>query len=144
MLAKVSIHTLAAYDTPPGEPLADGGRIMTPAGELAQIVSGRTFAYLAYLEFQHQPERGRGNHYHLLKHETLYVIKGHLWACLHDIDTGEQMETPLQTGDMITMAPRCSHVFYPQEYTQAVEFSATPYDPTDTYRHAIPRKDVSL
>ena len=69
-LSKVAIHRLELKSPPLGP---QGGRILTPAGEIAQIVSGPAFKYLAYLEFKADPTVPRGHHYHGVKEEFLYI-----------------------------------------------------------------------
>lgn len=110
---------------------------MTPAGELAQLVNGEPFRYLAYLEFLHQPPVARGNHYHLIKDEYLYVLHGRLRAIFQDIETHEKATCILETGDLVRTRPGCAHVYRPLAYTQALEFAPTPFDPTDTYSYTL-------
>ncbi len=134
---KFSIKTLGEYTPPLTSPLTTGGRIVTPAGELAQVVNGDVIKFLAYVEFKENIDAPRGNHYHELKEEMLYIIKGRVRAIYKDIDTNETDDVVLKTGDLACVKPRCAHVFFPLEYTQAVEFSATTYDPTDTHKYQI-------
>jgi mannose-6-phosphate isomerase-like protein (cupin superfamily) len=133
-LDKVSIRRLPVVE-PPAPP--DGGRIQTAAGELAQIVNGLELRYLAYVEFKVDAPILRGNHYHEHKHEFLYVISGRLRARYLDLDSGETAEVLLEAGDLVTVAPRCGHVYHPLEYSQAVEFSANAYDPADTLPYPL-------
>ncbi len=132
-LSKVTIRKLETK-SPPLD--SNGGRILTPAGEIAQIVSGNSFNFLAYIEFENS-KAPRGNHYHTVKEEFLYVIKGRLRAIYKDIDSGETEEVILETGDLINLKPQCAHVYFALEYTQTLEFSNFPYDPTDTQRYVL-------
>jgi dTDP-4-dehydrorhamnose 3,5-epimerase-like enzyme len=134
---KVVITTFPTYTPPMAQPPQDGGRIMTPAGEIAQIVRDQPFRYLASLEFAHRQDVARGNHYHLCKHEFLYVITGKLQAVFKDIDSGETETHIITAGMLVEIAPRCAHVFMPLDYTLAVEFSATPYDPEDAHPYVL-------
>jgi mannose-6-phosphate isomerase-like protein (cupin superfamily) len=136
-LTGVAIRKFEVYSLPLEDEVVNGGRIMTPAGEIAQIVRDTPFCYLAYLEFQERPGVARGNHYHTEKYEYLYIIKGQLHAVFKDIDSNETEEMIVETGDLVEIAPRCAHVFYPLEYTMAVEFSPHPYDPTDLHRYEV-------
>lgn len=126
---KVRFRTLPVTQppTPPG-----GGRIVTPAGELAQVLNGATFRFLAYLEFKPESTRPRGNHYHAKKTETLYLISGSLRAVYRDISTGEQAERVLHSGDLVTISPGCAHVYFAEEHSQAIEVADAEYDPADT------------
>lgn len=137
MLAKVAVRRLAIYTLPLTAPLTEGGRILTAAGEIAQLVSGEAFRYLAYLEFLHKPDVARGNHYHQHKTESLYVLTGRLRAVFKDTETEEMQTVELETGDMATIQPGCAHVFVPLEYTYALEFSPQPFDPEDSYSYKL-------
>jgi mannose-6-phosphate isomerase-like protein (cupin superfamily) len=136
-LAGVSIRRLVSYTLPLTQPMPDGGRILGAAGEAAQIVSGEAFRYLAYLEFLPAAGVARGNHYHLQKHEYLYVLQGHLRAWYHDIDSGQAAEVEIATGDLVQTPPRTAHAYLPLAYSQAVEFAATPFDAADSYRYIL-------
>lgn len=133
-LTKVSIRKLNIKKPPLDN---DGGRIITDAGEIAQIVSGEMYRYLAYIEFEENPNIARGNHYHDKKEEYLYIIKGNLKVIYEDVDNNERQEIILTTGDLVIVKPRCAHVYYPLSYTQAIEFSRDPFDPHDTYKYII-------
>lgn len=135
---KVSFRTLPVT-VPPTAP--GGGRIVTPAGELAQVFSGQDFRFLAYLEFKANLSMPRGNHYHAVKTESLYVITGRLRAVYRDIETGETLTRTLSAGDLVTIKPGCAHTYFPEEYSQAIEVADTAYDPADTIPYAIERPD---
>jgi mannose-6-phosphate isomerase-like protein (cupin superfamily) len=128
-LEEILVHRLPIGEPPIPE---GGGRITTPAGELAQIVSGGSYAFLAYIEFLPDETKPRGNHYHAIKTETLYIIKGSLRAVYRDIERGTMREVALSAGDRVTIPPKVAHVYYASEYTQTVELADLPYDPNDT------------
>ncbi len=111
--------------------------MFSEAGELAQVANGEAFHFLAYVEFQENASALRGNHYHARKTETLYIIRGKLLAKYKDIETGEEFETTLETGDLVTISPGCAHGYLPLEYTQALELSPAVYDINDTIRHEL-------
>jgi mannose-6-phosphate isomerase-like protein (cupin superfamily) len=138
MLSRVQTRTLAVY-TPSADilPGAEGGRIMTEAGEITQLVSGPVVRYVAALEFRYPPPLPRGNHYHQHKHETLYVVYGRLRGIFVDIDTAEQTTVELVAGDLVVIQPRCAHVFVPLAASRAIEFAPEPFDPADSIRFAI-------
>ncbi len=138
MLAKVALRRLAKHRAPLAASLGpEGGRIFSAAGEMAQLVSGESFRYLAYLEFVHQPHVVRGNHYHRVKYEHLYVLVGRLRCICKDLDSGEQAVYELAAGDLMQIQPGCAHVFMPLEYTQALECAPQPYDPADAYAYPL-------
>ncbi|MFG3687838.1 cupin domain-containing protein [Micromonospora sp. NPDC047740] len=117
---------------PPG-----GGRIQSPAGELAQVVNGDSYKFLAYVEFRPDASKPRGNHFHAHKTELLYLISGRVRAVYQDLDSGERAELTLEPGDLVTVQPRCAHVYYALEYSQAVELADHPYDPADTHPYEV-------
>ncbi|MBK9156418.1 MAG: hypothetical protein IPM25_19790 [Chloracidobacterium sp.] len=132
--SKVSIQRLNTKEPPLGE---DGGRIVSNAGEIAQIVSGGTgFRYLAYIDFT-ESKFPRGNHYHRNKEEHMYLIRGGLIAVYEDIDSKERKQVTLTEGDLVSIKPMCAHVYFPIEYTQIVEFAADPFDSKDTEKYIV-------
>jgi dTDP-4-dehydrorhamnose 3,5-epimerase-like enzyme len=136
-LEKVTIRTLPIISPPIPE---GGGRIANGNGELAQIVNGAAFRFLAYLEFKPQSTLLRGNHFHERKTETLYVLAGQLDGFYEDLDTGESAVYRLNAGDVVTIRPRCAHAYRPLKYTQAVEMSDETYDASDTHPYQLQDK----
>jgi dTDP-4-dehydrorhamnose 3,5-epimerase-like enzyme len=128
---KLSLRKLPVVHGKPERPVLDGGRIMLPAGEFAQIANAEEVRFLAYLEFLEGPGLSRGSHYHEHKGEALFVMRGRIRARFADADTGETQELALEPGDLVRTSPRLAHRYEALEYAQAVEFSATPFDPTD-------------
>jgi dTDP-4-dehydrorhamnose 3,5-epimerase-like enzyme len=135
--SKVSFKRLEVFTPPLSVPIVNGGRIMTLAGELAQVVNNQVFRYLAYIEFSENTEASRGNHYHTTKEEFLYVLKGRLRAIYKDVDTDETQEFFWGAGDLVNIKPRCAHIYFPLEYSQAIEFSDSNYDPSDTHTYQM-------
>lgn len=128
-LSKVTIRSLPLVE-PPIPP--EGGRLRNEAGEMARVVNGENFSFAAYIEFQDNVKKLRGNHYHTNKVETLYIISGSLEAVYCDLDTREAQKVILKAGDLVTIQPRCAHVYLPLEYAQALELAGNPYDAGDT------------
>lgn len=141
LLDKINIRRLEVKTPPLDE---NGGRIISQAGEIAQIVSGTSFKFLAYIEFEESGETPRGNHYHVNKEEFFYVVKGRLRAIYENLETKERAETVLETGDLVSVKPKCAHVYFPVEYTQLIEFSTGAFDPADTYKHVVAESSESL
>jgi dTDP-4-dehydrorhamnose 3,5-epimerase-like enzyme len=110
---------------------AGGGRIVSTNGELAQILNGGEFRFLAFLEFFPDSPRLRGNHYHNRRTETLYVLTGRLMSRFRNLDTGETRDYDLSRGDLVRVPPRWAHVYRPLENSSAVEMSPTVFDPDD-------------
>jgi quercetin dioxygenase-like cupin family protein len=130
---KVSVTHLPFLEPPLP---STGGRIETPAGELAQIISGESMRLVTYIEFQPDGEP-RGNHVHRKKVEIIYVIKGKLRVTLEDSDDHSRKEVTLEGGDLIRLQPNCAHVYKAEEYTQAIEMNEVPYDTTDTFPYEM-------
>jgi uncharacterized RmlC-like cupin family protein len=113
-----------------------GGRGLSPAGEMAQIINGDAMRLVTYIEFQ--PDgKPRGNHFHRQKMEVIYIIKGHLKVFFEDLDTGELQTIEMRTGDMVYVQPNCAHVYVAKEYTQALELNEVPYDSADTIPYEV-------
>jgi len=116
---------------------ASGGRIHTPAGELAQIVSDGNIRHLVYLELK-ADGKPRGNHHHTkVQSHGFYVIKGKLLVKMVDLGDGSRAEVTISTGDVMRIKPGCAHVFIALEDTQAIEFNNAPYDPADTIPYVV-------
>ncbi len=113
-----------------------GGRGLSPAGEMAQIINGDPMRLVTYIEFQ-ADSAPRGNHYHNKKIEVIYVIKGRLRVFFEDLDTHEHSQIEMKTGDIVYVQPRCAHVYVAQEYTQALELNEVPYDHADTIPYQV-------
>jgi len=130
---KFSVHHLDFMEPPLP---ASGGRIMTPAGELAQVISGEAMRLITYIEFK--PDgKPRGNHFHRKKLEIIYVIKGTLEVTLEDLADHSTETVGLIAGDIIRVQPNCAHVYKTLEYTQALELNEVPYDNADTIPYTV-------
>lgn len=137
LAGRVTVRRLPVVDGAPRTPITTGGRIRMPAGEFAQVVNGEDVRFVAYLEFKAEPGLSRGNHYHLRKSESLYVIAGRLRARFADPATREQAEVELETGDLARVATGIAHGYEALEHTQAIETSSTAFDPADVTRYAF-------
>jgi mannose-6-phosphate isomerase-like protein (cupin superfamily) len=137
MLEKLTLRRLPVYPRPPESPVTTGGRIFTPGGELTQILNGIDVRFVAYVEFAGNLGSPRGNHYHRRRREWLYIVRGRLQAHYEDVESRESMELVLETGDLVCVEPGCAHVYFPLEYTQAIECSSIDFDPQDTRPHVL-------
>jgi hypothetical protein len=129
--------TIAELPLAERRPALGGARVFSASGELAQIVNGEPFCFLAYIEFAGGPGVSRGNHFHERRTEYLYIVRGTLVAKYFDLDTREEMELLLATGNMVEVLPRCAHSYAAREYSQALELSTGLYDPADSQRFAF-------
>jgi hypothetical protein len=106
-------------------------------GELAQIAGGQVFRYLVYWDIQPVARAFRGQHYHLKKEESMYILRGIVQALFEDIDTQERKEQTLAEGARVIILPRLAHKFVPLEFVQVIEFSPQPFDPSDAFPYSF-------
>ncbi len=130
--AKLTVHELPQVWAPIPP---DGGILVTEAGRFARIADGEPFQYLAYLEYL--PGRTRGNHYHHVKQELLYITSGRLLAYYVDIDTGRSLELTLSAGHVIRTGPRLAHAYHALEAAYAIEAAMQRFDPADTVPYPV-------
>jgi quercetin dioxygenase-like cupin family protein len=124
---RVTVASLSL--TPPPWP-PEGGRMLGASGETAQILNGDEFRFAAYLEFRPDGPN-RANHYHLVKHESMYVIRGRLLGRYLDLESGDYAEVELVAGDMVAIPPRVAHTYVALERSDAIEFDKLVFDPSD-------------
>lgn len=101
-------------------------------GEFVQISYREEIWHLAV--FGIRKGFSRGSHYHEVKEEIFYVIRGKIRALFLDMDTLQKEEYVLEKGDKIRIKPRCGHIFYGLEDTLVVEYSPQVYNMEDSYR----------
>lgn len=130
-MSGLAFRSLPVIHGRPATPILDGGRIVLPAGEFAQIENGGEARFIAYLEFLVGPGRSRGSHVHARRTETLYVIRGRLGGRWAEVASGAREERVLKAGDLVRVPPGWAHAYKALEYSQAIEHSDTPFDPGD-------------
>ncbi len=74
----------------------------------------------------------RGNHYHLHKSETMYIIDGKVTLYYWLPDKSEVEETLVESGHLITIKPGLGHAYKAINKTLAFEMGTHPYNPADT------------
>lgn len=115
-------------------------RIFSDKGEMVQVLNRGTqsFKHLVYWELDSaRTEQERGHHYHEKKAEQLYVISGELELLLEDLETSERRAFTVRGGTRITIPPRIAHAYHSHTYSQVLEYSPDPYDPSDTHPHRV-------
>ena len=111
-------------------------RLLLPQGELAQVHdSDEGIRYMAVIETLMGGDRG--NHYHKVKEERIYVLQGELLVIAEDVQTNERASVRLQTGDLLLIETGIAHLLRTVEPGQAIEFSHTRFDPADTFPFAL-------
>jgi len=128
---------LKIYSLPITGEYREERRIVEPRGELAQIGGGQAFQYLVYWNIQPVAGAFRGQHYHLKKEESMYILRGSVQALFEDIDTQERQEHVLGEGTRVIIFPRLAHKFIPREFVQVIEFAPQPFDRTDAYPYPL-------
>jgi mannose-6-phosphate isomerase-like protein (cupin superfamily) len=127
---KVLKQSLTRFD---GRPPADAPklkRLMLPQGELAQVHDGEPgIRYLACIALL--PGAIRGNHYHKIKNEYLYIISGRVQLVVQDLASGQRESMSLESGDLVFIPVSIAHAFRTLEQGQGIEFSTAEFDRSD-------------
>ena len=86
LAGKVSKQSLPVLQAPAGGEAPRLKRLLLPQGELAQFYDAdEPIRYMAWVEIR--PGCARGNHYHKVKKEFLFVIQGELCLVVQDVRT---------------------------------------------------------
>ena len=126
------------WSLPEVQPGASGNepvlkRLMLPQGELAQMYdSEHGIRYIASIELL--AGSVRGNHYHKVKKEYVYMLTGTVMLVLEDTASKERHSCELKRGDLALITPGIAHSLQVTESGQAVEFSPNRFDSADIYR----------
>jgi uncharacterized cupin superfamily protein len=121
-----------------GHPPADAPRLKRlalPQGELAHFSDGEKIDYIAFVELQ--PGATRGNHYHRLKEEVVYVIRGEMVLFVEDTQTRARASLTLQAGDLAVVPTGIAHAYQTTRSGDAVEFSRARFDAADVHRFPL-------
>jgi quercetin dioxygenase-like cupin family protein len=111
-------------------------RLLLPQGELAQLYDGdEGIRYIAQIELQ--AGSVRGNHYHKIKQEWIYVMSGELALIVEDFESKVRESIPLLAGDLAFIKIGVIHALQVTKSGQAIEFSTSRFDPADIYRHKL-------
>lgn len=128
--------TLPEVTPGPGIVMPRLKRLNLPQGELAQFHDGEEgIRYIAFIELRQGTVRG--NHYHKVKQEYVYLIRGEMRLALEDLQRGDKAEVRLRGGDLAFIGTGIAHALEPLTDGQAIEYSAAAFDPGDIYRHAL-------
>src|SRR5271154_6064157 len=111
-------------------------RLELPQGELAQFHdSDQAIRYMAMIELI--PGKPRGNHYHKVKEELVYIIEGAAELVVQDIDNQAHESTTLEAGDLAVIQTGVAHVLRPIKKLRAIEFSPARFDLADIQRFTL-------
>jgi mannose-6-phosphate isomerase-like protein (cupin superfamily) len=136
LAGKLIVRTLPCLKPVAGVELPLLKRLTLPQGELAQFHDADLpMRYIAALELV--AGTVRGNHYHTVKVEHVYVIRGALDVIAEEVLSGERLEVRIQPGDLVRIQPGVAHAFRAIESGEAVEFAPTRFDAADIHRHPL-------
>lgn len=130
---KVVKRTLPCLAPTSGADLPAIKRLVLPQGELAQFHdSGLPIHYIAALELR--TGTVRGNHYHVVKVEHVYLMHGQLELIVQEPGSNHQTTVTIDAGDLVVIQPGVVHAFRVTEPGVAIEFAPTRFDPADVHR----------
>ena len=136
LAGKVTKRSLPVVKPPFGPEAPDLKRLMLPQGELAQFFNGeQPIQYIAFIELQ--PGSARGNHYHKVKSEWVYLIRGTMRLLVQDVEVNACESITLNAGDLTFIQTGVAHALEPLEPGLAIEFSSARFDPADIYRFQV-------
>jgi mannose-6-phosphate isomerase-like protein (cupin superfamily) len=108
-------------------------RLLLPQGELAQFYDANEgMRYIAIIELL--AGTVRGNHYHKVKEEWLYLMQGEVLLIVQDMDSKARESVPLRAGDLVVIPTDIAHALQVVTPGQAVEFSPARFDHLDIHR----------
>lgn len=114
--------------------------IFSPKGEMAQILNRKdeAFRHLVYWDLDSaRTGQERGHHYHSRKVEHFYVLSGKVELIAKDLETSENKTWVMTKGTKVIIQPGVVHAFRSTVYSQVLEYTENPYDPSDTHPHKI-------
>lgn len=133
---KVTKQALPMVQPPSGAESPALKRLMLPQGELAQFYDGEQgIRYIAQIELQ--AGTVRGNHYHKIKEEWVYMVSGEVNLIIEDINSKAHESTTLSAGDLAFIQTGIGHTLQVTKSGQAIEFSTARFDAADIYRYQL-------
>ena len=133
---KVLKRTLPVFQLPLGPDVPNLRRLPLPQGELAQFYNAdEGIRYIAFIELL--PGQARGNHYHKVKEELVYVIRGEVLLRVADVHSQARASVDLRAGDLAVIRTGIAHALQPAEPGQAIEFSTSRFDPADIHQFRV-------
>ena len=132
---KVKVQTLELTNQPATRKEVRA-RLISPGGEMAVLTDGQVpIRHLSYIEFR--SGKPRGNHFHRLRNEWFYLVRGQVTVVVQDTTTGERLQFPMGPGDLAFISPLIAHVLVPTTEGDGIEYAAEPFDPADVIRHPL-------
>jgi uncharacterized RmlC-like cupin family protein len=120
---KVIKRSLPVFQNSPPRDVVGPKRLLLAQGELANFYDGdEGIRYLALVELR--VGQIRGNHFHRVKEEQIYIISGEVQLVTQSGDENMRVFIELRPGDLVSIAT-------------AVEFSKTRFDASDVERFQL-------
>jgi len=136
LAGKVVKRTLPTINGRPGPDAPTLKRLLLPQGELAHVYdSDDGIRYLAAVEARMGSVRG--NHYHRVKEEGIYMVQGELSVVVEDVETHDRATVPVKTGDLLLIQTGVAHQLRTVEPGQMIEFSRVRFNAADCYPFAL-------
>ncbi len=133
---KISRHTLPAFERPQGPDAPRLKRLLLPQGELAQMHDGEEpILYLAFIELRDGTVRG--NHFHKVKKEYVYMLEGEVLLVAEDVESKTRETLRLEAGQLAIILPGVAHAMQVIKPGGAIEFSPSRFDAQDTCRYPV-------
>ena len=133
---KVLKRSLPLFRLPLRPDAPDLKRLLLPQGELAQFYDAdEGIRYMAFIEFL--PGQVRGNHYHKVKEELVYVIRGEVLLSVANVDSKARASVALRAGDLAVIRTCIAHALQTVEPGYAIEFSIARFDPADIHQFPL-------
>jgi mannose-6-phosphate isomerase-like protein (cupin superfamily) len=133
---RVFKRSLSVFHGAPPAGAVGPKRLLVPQGELAQIYDEEEgIRYIAFIELCR--DGVRGNHWHKVKEEYLYVISGEVLLVVQDPNEGAGVSVTLVAGDLAFIACGVAHALKTIKPGQAIEFSKAKFDPIDIQRFTV-------
>lgn len=130
LAGKVVKWTLPVITGRPGPDAPALKRLVLPQGELAQFHDAdEGIRYMAAIELR--ADSVRGNHYHNVKEEWIYVLQGELVVLVADVQTNARASMSLRAGDLLRIQTGIAHRLRTVAPGQAIEFSPARFNAAD-------------
>lgn len=133
---KVIRQSLPVVELPVGPEAPSLKRLRLPQGELAQIYDAEEgIRYMAVIELR--PDQTRGNHYHKVKVEWVYVTAGEVLLVVEEVGSRRRESVALRAGDLAVIQTGIAHALRVTGAGEAIEFSGARFDAADIYRYPL-------
>src|SRR5205814_4185403 len=133
---KVVKTSLPVFNSMPPSEASGPKRLFLPQGELAHFNNGpEGIQYSAFMQLREGSIRG--NHWHKVNQEHIYVIAGELLLAAREVASKSAVSIKLVAGDLVVIAPGVAHALKTIAPGQAVEFGPTQFDGADVQRLAL-------